>query len=350
MPSSPPPENQGISAMWWSARNPPENPRTSFSGKTVLVTGANIGLGLEAAVKFATLGASRLVLGVRSIQRGEAAKEEICRRAGYKSADIQLYPLDMSTFGSVNSFAEKVCTAESRVDVAVLNAGVAASSYQCSAEGFEMSLQVNTLSTALLAVLLYPKLQKSAELSGKPAHLEFVGSVGHRMVKPDALDVALSSGSRVLDLVNVKKFFDIERQYFTTKLLLMYVMEGLVAAASLSSTGHQGPDVIVTTCCPNLCRTNLGRDFSCLLKLPNYVFQAVFARSAEEGSRILVSGTTLGKDAHGQFWSHDVFDKKGELVTSPKGKVLQKKAWSEIVEILRAHVPQREEYLLLLPC
>ncbi|KIW26956.1 uncharacterized protein PV07_06741 [Cladophialophora immunda] len=349
MPSSPP-DHQGLSAMWWSARNPPENPRTSFSGKTVLITGANVGLGLEAAVKFAALGASRLILGVRSIQRGEEAREQICRRSGYKSADVQLYQLDMSSFASVKSFAKQVRADEARVDVAVLNAGMAASSYQRSAEGFEMSLQVNALSTALLAVLLYPKLQKSAEVSGEPSHLEFVGSVGHRMVKPGALDAALESGSRVLDLVNDETFFDVERQYCTTKLLLMYVMDGLVAAAASSSSSSfadpKGPDVVITTCCPNLCRTNLGRDFSFLLKLPTSLFQLVFARSAEEGSRILVSGTALGREAQGQFWSHDVFDQKGELATSSKGKALQKKAWAEIVQILEEHVPQSEGYLL----
>ncbi|KIX97948.1 uncharacterized protein Z520_06026 [Fonsecaea multimorphosa CBS 102226] len=327
--------------------NPPGNPRSSFTGKTVLITGANVGLGLEAAVKFAALGASRLILGVRSIQRGEKAKEQICRRSGYKSADIQLYQLDMSSFESVKSFAKQVCADEPRLDVAVLNAGMAASSYQRSPEGFEMSLQVNTLSTALLAVLLYPKLRKSAGMSGESSHLEFVGSVGHRMVKPDALDAALGSSSRVLDLVNEKGFFDVEQQYCTTKLLLLHVMDGLVAAAASSPyTSPKDPEVIITTCCPNLCRTNLGRDFSLLLKLPTYLFQLVFARSAEEGSRILVSGTTLGKDAQGQFWSHDCFDKKGELATSPKGKALQKKVWSEIVEILKEHVPQSEEYLL----
>ncbi|KIW96922.1 uncharacterized protein Z519_02313 [Cladophialophora bantiana CBS 173.52] len=257
----------------------------------------------------------------------------------------------MSTFESVKLFAEKVCANESRLDVAVLNAGMAAPSYQLSPDGFEMSLEVNALSTALLAILLYPELRKSAEMSGEPSHLEFVGSVGHRMVNPDALDAGLQDGSSVLDIVNNKKFFDVEQQYCTTKLLLMYVMDGLVAAAaraaaSSSSTGPKDPEVIITTCCPNLCRTNLGRDFSLLLKLPTYLFQLVFARSAEEGSRILVSGTALGKEAHGEFWSHDVFDKKGELVTSPKGKMLQKKAWSEMVEVLRMHVPRREEYLL----
>ena len=255
-------------------------------------------------MKFATLGASRLILGVRSVQRGDEAKEQICQRTGYDASNVQIYQLDMSSFASVKAFAE-VVSKEKRVDVAVLNAGMAAPKYQLSPEGCEISLQVNVLSTALLAVLLYPKLEKSAVLSGSPSHVELVGSVGHRMVKSTALDAVLDKDTPLLDHVNDKKSFHVQDTYVMTKLLLMYVMEGLVSATNAKNAS----DVIITTCCPNLCRTNIGRDFNYVMNVANRLFQLIFARTAEEGSRIIVSGTTLGKEAHGRFWSHDVFDK-----------------------------------------
>lgn len=320
MASEGPPNKDGLALMWWSARHPPRDPTTSFTGKTVLITGANIGLGLEAAVKFAALGATRLVMGVRSIARGEAAKAEIVRRAGCDANTIQLHELDMKTFASVRAFAETVAAREPRLDIAVLNAGVAAPSHELSPEGFEMSVQVNVLSTALLAILLLPLLRRSAEVSGQPSHLEFVGSAAHRGVKPDTFAGAssgdgASSRGRILDLVSDKPFFAFDRQYHVSKLLLMYVVDGLVQSMSPSdstnptTTTDNHPPVIMTTVCPNLCRTNLGRDFSTLIKLPNYMFQLVFARTAEQGSRTLVSGAALGEDAMGEFWSHDVFDR-----------------------------------------
>ncbi|KAJ9612115.1 hypothetical protein H2200_003712 [Cladophialophora chaetospira] len=299
------PQDQGISAMWWSAKNPPKDPQTSFAGKTVLITGANVGLGFEAALKFAALRAFRLILGVRRIQSGEEAKEQICQRTGYDAADVKIYQLDMSSFKSVKSFAEAITEKEPRLDAAVLNAGMAAPCYQLSPNQYEMSLQVNVLSTALLAVSLYPKLQKSAQLSGSPSHLEMVGSVGHRMVKCTTFDEVLDANTSILEHVNDKAYFHIQATYCATKLLLMYVMDGLVSAAN----AQKSEDVIITICCPNLCRTSIGRDFNWLMNAGNHLFQLVFARTAEEGSRILVSGATLGKDAHGQFWSHDVFDK-----------------------------------------
>ena len=74
----------GLGLMWWSGRNPPSDPLTTLTGKTVLITGANVGLGFEAAIKFAKLKASRLIFGVRSLQRGEEAKARLCQQTGYE--------------------------------------------------------------------------------------------------------------------------------------------------------------------------------------------------------------------------------------------------------------------------
>jgi len=286
----------------WGARNPPNDPTTSFAGKTILITGANVGLGLESAVKFAALGASSLIFGVRSLSRGEEAKKTICERTGYPATNIKLFQLDMSIFASVKEFADVVTKNVPRIDIAVLNAGIAAPGYKSSPEGYEMTLQVNVLSTALLSILLLPKLRQTAIETKKPTHLELVGSSGHRDITPEILK--LEPGESAVEKLNTKGVFNLQNQYSVSKLLLMYVMEG-IAAVTLDASGK--PEVIVTTVCPGLCKTNLGRDFSLPIRIANHAFQVLFARSCEEGSRTLVSGTTLGPEAHGEFWSHDVF-------------------------------------------
>ncbi|KAJ5160067.1 uncharacterized protein N7482_007071 [Penicillium canariense] len=293
---STPPEGEGLNMMWWAARHPPANPTTSFAGQTVLITGANTGLGYEAALKFAALGASRIIFGVRSLRKGEEARAKICQQTGYKPSNIQLYEIDMSTFASVKALAEATAK-EPRLDIAILNAGIAAPSYQLSPEGYEMSLQVMVLSTALLAILLLPQLRKSAAKSGTPAHLELVGSIAGRAVYPDTFS---PNDAKILDQVNHAGFFGIQKQYNVTKLLLFYVMEGLVTSTS-------SLNVIINAVCPGPCRTSLGRDFSTVLKIPMAIFHSVCARSAEEGARSYVSGVTLGEEAHGQLWSADMF-------------------------------------------
>jgi NAD(P)-dependent dehydrogenase (short-subunit alcohol dehydrogenase family) len=301
-----PPDTDGLRLFWWAAHHPPIDPKTSFSGKTILITGANVGLGFEAAVKFASLGAARLVLGVRSLRRGEEAKTEICRRANYDTENVHLYEIDMSTFASVGDFTKTLSAKEPQIDVAVLNAGVAVPAYNLSPEGYEMTLQVNVLSTALLAILLLPLLQKTSQSSGYSSHLVFVGSDGHRMVKPSTFSP--NNKSKILDSVNSETFFNYETHYQVTKLLLMYVVDGLLKSTSARLSNGPSLDVIITTVCPGLCRTNLGRDFSSpIIRVINGVFQYFFARTAEEGSRTIVSGAALGKDAHGEFWTHDAF-------------------------------------------
>ena len=286
--------------FWWAKRNLPKDPQTSFAGKTVLITGANVGLGFESAVKFAALGASSLIFGVRSLQRGEEAKKLICQRTGYLSSNIKLFQLDMSTFASVKKFADAVTKNVPRIDIAILNAGVAVPSYSVSPEGYEITLQVNVLSTALLAILLLPKLRQTAK-AGTPAHLEFVGSAGQDQVTSDWLK--LGPEDNVIQKLSSENFFNFKTQYQVSKLLLQYAVDN-IAPKTLNSSGR--PDVIIITVCPGLCRTNLGREFGGMVKLVNGVFQQVFARTCEEGSRTLVSGTTLGPETHGEMWSHDL--------------------------------------------
>ena len=83
----------------------------------------------------------------------------------------------MSTFASVKKFVDTVTKEVLRADVELLNAGIAAPLCEASPGGYEMSRQINVLSTALLGILLLPKLHQTAAKTGKPIHLEFVTNV-----------------------------------------------------------------------------------------------------------------------------------------------------------------------------
>lgn len=288
----------------WGSRNRPTNPTVSFEGKTVLITGANTGLGFEAALKFAQLGASRIILGVRSLQKGEEARTRISEQVGYNVENIKLYEIDMGSFQSVKLFAQEV-SQEEELHVAILNAGLAAPARRISPEGYEMSLQVHALSTALISIILLPKLRKTSLDSGVSTHLEIVGSIAGRGAKLDEL----SEKTPILDQVNEPSFFSSQKQYMFTKLFEFYVMQGLVQATESWRSSSPGPDVIINAVCPGLCRTTLGRDFPAFLRVPMEFAYSMIARTAEEGARSYVSGVTLGKEAHGELWSGDMFFK-----------------------------------------
>ncbi|KAK8058157.1 hypothetical protein PG994_008605 [Apiospora phragmitis] len=84
---------------------PPIPADVDLAGKTVLVTGANVGLGLECARHFLRLRASLLVMAVRSLAKGEAAAAGL--RADFPDARIVVWELDMASFRSVQAFVER---------------------------------------------------------------------------------------------------------------------------------------------------------------------------------------------------------------------------------------------------
>lgn len=298
-PGGPPEVTPGPKLLWWSARHPPGDPSVRFDSKIILITGANTGLGFEAALKYASLGASKLLLGVRSIDKGNEAKAKIVKSTGFDANAISVFRVDLGTFASVQQFIKDVDRTADHVDVVLLNAGVAPPHYKKSPEGWEMAVQVNVLSTALMALLLLPKLRATAQARpGALIHLTFVNSIAHADVKREWF-----GDKTLLSAANDEKPWNPQKSYGMVKLLSLVAMRGVANAAA---EGPGGDAIVVNACCPSLCKTDLGRDWGAGMKLLMSGMQAVFARTAEQGARTLVSASALGMESHGKFWSHDV--------------------------------------------
>ncbi|KAF3928465.1 hypothetical protein ABW20_dc0105165 [Dactylellina cionopaga] len=146
---------------------------TLCAGKTFIVTGANIGLGYEAAKHLVSFSPTRVILAVRSAKNGEEAVSKIEAETG-KRGIAEVWLLDLASYDSVKSFAKKVQTLD-RLDAIIENAGVAMGKWG-TAEGLETSLTINVTGTFLLALLVLPKLKETAKKIGGPTHLTIVGS------------------------------------------------------------------------------------------------------------------------------------------------------------------------------
>ena len=180
-------------------------PSHSFSNQTIIVTGANVGLGLEAARHFIRLDASRVILAVRSLPKGEAAKADIEASVPNSTGVVEVWELDLAKYESVKSFAQKVDTEVDRVDVVCANAGVAMMGF-VMAEDCETTITVNVISTILLAILLLPKLRQSADEHKILPRLSIVTSGTHARAKflegkEEDVFKALADGSKV-DMVD----------------------------------------------------------------------------------------------------------------------------------------------------
>jgi NAD(P)-dependent dehydrogenase (short-subunit alcohol dehydrogenase family) len=152
-----------------------------MTGKTCLVTGANSGIGKEAALGLARMGA-RVVLVCRNQQKGEQALADIRRDSG--SSQLDLLIADMSSFASVRALAALVRQRYPRLDVLINNAGAAVRSRTFSADGIEMTVAGNYLGAALLTFLLVDLLKSSA-----PSRIVNVSSEAHRSARFDLNDL-----------------------------------------------------------------------------------------------------------------------------------------------------------------
>jgi len=158
----------------------PPIPTHKFTGQTIIVTGSNTGMGLEAARHFVRLDASKVVLAVRSLSKGDAAKSSIESTTG-RTGIVDVWELDLASFASVRAFADRVMTLE-RLDVVVANAGVYLFDFTL-AEGNETTITVNVISTMMMALMILPKLRETAVKFDKDVVLTFTGSFTHAMTK-----------------------------------------------------------------------------------------------------------------------------------------------------------------------
>ncbi|OJJ60487.1 hypothetical protein ASPSYDRAFT_87075 [Aspergillus sydowii CBS 593.65] len=304
-------------------------PDHDFTGQTVVITGANTGLGLEAARHMLKLNASHLILGVRNLSKGQSAKEELQESTG-KATPIDIFHLDMEDYESVNAFAASVSSALPRVDVAILNAGKMSQEFYI-AEKDESTITVNVVSTMLLALLLLPKLRASAQ-DGRPTpRLVIVASDRHVMTNlpewktPNTFDtLRAATDSRPDD------------RYYTSKLLAVLCMRELA-----NKTASTSPKVVVNGLTPGYCLTHLVDGITGFWGWQLYMMKLSLARTAEQGSRTLVHAATLGLEAHGKYLNDCKIDDGAlsSFVRSDEGNQAQQKVWAELMGKLDAIVP-----------
>lgn len=157
-------------------------PTQSLAGKTVIVTGSNTGLGKDAARHLTRMGAATVILAVRSIEKGEEAKRDIEQSTGVAKGVVQVWQLDLASYQSVRDFAARASKELTRLDLLLENAGIVTRNFR-KAEGTELSITVNVISTFLLALLMLPKLKETAQRFNTRPNLTIVSSDVHTWTK-----------------------------------------------------------------------------------------------------------------------------------------------------------------------
>ncbi|KAF9069756.1 hypothetical protein BDP27DRAFT_672815 [Rhodocollybia butyracea] len=135
--------------------------KADLSGKTVMITGANSGIGFEAAKHFATMDPDRLVVVCRSVEKAKKSIKLIEAETGYKNGEPMA--LDLGDFSSISEFATQAQNTLDRLDILVENAAIGTSTYAVTNDGWETMLQVNSLGPVMHIVLLLPIILQTAK-------------------------------------------------------------------------------------------------------------------------------------------------------------------------------------------
>ena len=148
----------------------------NLTGRSVIVTGSNTGLGYESALQLARHGAS-VTLAVRDQSKGDQAASAMLANAS--GIEVHVGQLDVSDLDSVRTFAQRWSSEHPQgLDLLINNAGIMATPQRKSAQGFEMQLATNHLGHFALTGLLFPAL-----VAVPNSRVVNVSSLAHRMVK-----------------------------------------------------------------------------------------------------------------------------------------------------------------------
>jgi NAD(P)-dependent dehydrogenase (short-subunit alcohol dehydrogenase family) len=200
-----------------------------MKGKTVLITGANHGIGKATALALAQRGA-RVVLVAHNSEKGMAAVNGIEAASG--SNDVELIVADLSSLEQVRRVAAEFKARHERLDVLVNNAGIIVPTRRTTVDGFEETFAVNHLAYFVLTRELLDILRASA-----PARVVNVSSEAHRHARMtwDDLQFAHTSYSRwraygQSKLANVLFTYELARRLDTQKVTANVLHQGPIAS------------------------------------------------------------------------------------------------------------------------
>ncbi|CAM1508641.1 Fc.00g054890.m01.CDS01 [Cosmosporella sp. VM-42] len=292
-------------------------------GKCAIVTGSNTGLGFEAAKQLLSLGLSHLVMAVRSLERGKAAATELI--ATNSSAKIEVWQLDMESYDSIQAFVRRCQDGLPRIHIVILNAGLSPMTFATvPATGHEKAIQVNHISTALLAILMLPVLKRNSVdqippritiVNSATAHLCKFPNKDKRPLLPSFDDTAVTP-------------WNAEERYGVSKLLSQLFVVKLAENVSPE-------DIVINMVDPGLTKgTGLSRDARGGIAIAAKVFFSVAGRPVNRGAATYVDAVLgQGKESHGCFLMNCKISPLARWFYTD-GKVLTDLIWTETLQEL----------------
>ncbi|KAJ7581544.1 hypothetical protein C8J56DRAFT_833656 [Mycena floridula] len=321
-----------------------------LTGKVICVTGANTGLGFEAAKHFARMNPQKLIMTVRDQEKGNKALKQLIEETNFHRAEVWL--LDLNSFSSVQQFADKAVKELDRLDFLVENAAMLpGKSREVTKDGWEVGLQVNNLSQELLVLLLVPKMLETAKRFSAVPRIVVVSSDVHFWITE--ADPELMNSTNIHETLSSKEYCidsgKLSKRYQTTKLLNLFFVRAISA--------HLPPSLLVNAVNPGFCISELRRSASAEETARYEAMEREVGLTSEEGGRNIVYGVTGGygnpeeeEKLRAKFISLAEVIEESDFSLSKEGYEMQNRIWDETLEILTKVDPRvgdiAKEYLV----
>ena len=306
-----------------------------LNGKTILITGGNVGLGYEAAKDFARR-KGNVVLACRNTEKGEEAVASISKATG--NDKVTCLELDLASLSSVKNFISEVQSKYESIDILVCNAGVWVPMEKGvkTKDGFEIHFGVNHLSHLLIAKSLIPQLEKRTNNNGddnnnsENGRVVWVSSSLFKQGKID-LESAPYEGRIEKDEDGNPK----EKHSFAPT---GYCDSKLMNALSCKHLASILPPTVTTySLCPGFCRSSLGRHVSFPLhkKLLLAPIMLMVQRTQTQGAQnIIFAAAENDLENGGIYRDGKLMEEHMEYMKYIGGDAEAKKLWEFSEELL----------------
>lgn len=284
----------------------------------------NVGLGKQTILYLAQHSPQRIYLAARTASKGSSAIAEI--KKSVPDAAIEHLPLDLTSFSSIREAASTFTLKESRLDLLINNAGVMATPYSLTKEGYEIQFGTNHMGHALLTKLLLPTLLETANQPSADVRIVNVSSIAHKMVP---------SGGLIWDQALLEKQYT-GRRYGQSKLANILFSNELAARYPQITSVSIHPGVIVTDLYASLTDNFFWKFLLGIYQLLTPILPGHY-KSPEGGALNQTWAATTSKEGlvNGEFYTP--VGKTGAGSKASKDQGLGKKLWEYTEEEFAKH-------------
>lgn len=301
----------------------PDKDIPDLSGKVILVTGGNIGLGKETILQLSKHNPAHIFLGARTEAKAQEAIKDI-RAAVPNAAKITFLPMDLMSFDSIKKAAASFQSQSSELHLLINNAGIMATPPGTTKEGYEEQFGTNHMGHALLTKLLLPTLKKTAAATNPPQDVRVVvlSSLVEKWAKP----------ATVYDYAKLKTAWpeiSPNDRYSVSKLANVHYANELA---------RRNPDLRVVSIHPGVVNTNLmsGVKRSYPFMRPLIPIIGFFLTSVPEGTKNQLWAAVSPDAKTGEFYHPVGLAGKGSEAT--KNTKLAQELWDWTEKELEAHL------------